>query len=412
MFDQNIVIIGGGIGGLCSALFLKRQGHNVHVYERAEEILPVGAAISVWSNGVKVLNRLGLGKKAKALGGQMDYMIYRDLDDTVSVSMDLNKGVYDIVGERGYPIARGELQQMLMDQYIEEGGNLTLGRTCVGVEHDGTEDGPCRVRFDDGSASMYCDILIGADGLRSKVREFVLEKETPLVYHYTNWNGLVEMTPELGPKNEWTMWVGDGCRASLMPVARNRFYFFMGSPLTEDAMQNPPPRGEAMRDELKKVFGKFPERIQALIRNIDVQNSLNRIPICDHDPLPKFSRGRVVLLGDSLHGTTPTLGQGGCQAMEDSEVLASFLGTTNIGIADVFRRYEQHRKHRVHDMVNKARERTRTIYPPARLQGREADEAWAATRQWYQDLKDPSIGPKIMNGIATNIQDGPWPPRL
>ncbi|GBG28753.1 Monooxygenase 3 [Hondaea fermentalgiana] len=405
MFDLDVVVIGGGIAGLSTALFLKRFGYNVIVYERAPEILPVGAAISVWSNGVKVMNRLGFGKEMIELGGQMDRMIYRSSKGESLVDMDLGP-VYKEVGERCYPVPRAELQQMLMDKYVAEGGKLVLGRSCVSVHRvdESDEDSKMYAVFDDGSKSMVCDVLVGADGIRSQVRTHVLEKEMSPVYHYTNWNGLVKMDAKLGKPNEWVMHVGEGKRASVMPVGNGRFYFFMGAPLPEDAPA--PERGsEAMRDELKEIFKGWPASVQHLIDAIDVTR-LNRIPICDVDPLPRLWRGRAVLVGDSAHSTTPTLGQGGCQALEDAEVLSSFLTTTNVGVQDVFARYEQHRKDRVHTMVLKARERTAQIYP------RDA-EGEKATQQWYEELRSSKdIGSNILGGITANLKQGPWPPRL
>ena len=403
MFDLQVGIVGGGIGGLSVGLFLVKAGYEVHVFEQAEKILPVGAAISLWSNGVKVCNRLGLGKEIMGLGGRMEKMVYKNPAGETLVTIELGD-VYKDVGERAYPVSRAELQQLLMDTYVAQGGKLTLGKTCVAVERESdNDDSRVRAEFNDGSKSDYFDLLIGADGIKSRVRNFVLEKETvPLVYHYTNWNGLLPMSKDLAEEDEWVMYVGEGKRASLMPVAGNRFYFFMGAPLSEDCA-SPQYRTEEMREELFKLFNAWPEPVQKLIKGIDVQK-LNRIPICDIDPLDKLYRGRVVLLGDAAHATTPTLGQGGCQALEDSEVLAQFLLTTNVSVQDAFRRYEAHRKQRCHEMQLKARARTATIYPK-----NGGDEPFKRTKAWYKDLERDDIGPKILKGIAINLVGGPWP---
>ena len=402
MFDLNVGIIGGGIGGLSIGLFLLKAGYSVHVYEQAPEILPVGAAISLWSNGVKVCNRLGLGKDVRGLGGQMNKMVYKSSKGQTLVSMELAE-VYNEVGERAYPVSRAELQQLLMDKYVEQGGKLTLGKVCVAVEREAPEEN-ARVQavFNDEMRSDFFDLLIGADGIKSKVRNYVLQKETvPLVYHYTNWNGLLPMSKDLGEEDEWVMYVGEGKRASLMPIAGNRFYFFMGAPLKENSKM-PQYRTEEMRAELLEIFEGWPEPVQLLIKRIDVEK-LNRIPICDIDPLDKLHRGRVVLLGDAAHATTPTLGQGGCQALEDSEVLAQFLLTTNVSISDALERYQKHRKRRCHEMQLKARERTATIYPK-----NMDEENFGRTEEWYQNLEEQGIGDKILKGIAKNLVGGPW----
>eukprot|EP00511_Aplanochytrium_stocchinoi_P010547 CAMPEP_0204867386 /NCGR_PEP_ID=MMETSP1348-20121228/22426_1 /ASSEMBLY_ACC=CAM_ASM_000700 /TAXON_ID=215587 /ORGANISM="Aplanochytrium stocchinoi, Strain GSBS06" /LENGTH=404 /DNA_ID=CAMNT_0052019791 /DNA_START=118 /DNA_END=1332 /DNA_ORIENTATION=+ len=400
MFDLNVIIVGGGIAGLSTGLFLLRAGYKVHVYEQAPFILPVGAAISVWSNGVKVMNKLGLGKEMIRLGGRMDKMIYKTPEGDTMVEMDLQE-VYSKSGERAYPVSRADLQQMLMDEYQKAGGELTLGKICVSVGKVNPDDADSKVIaiFDDGSKSSQCDLLIGADGIRSKVRSYVLDSTIPLRYHYTNWNGLIDFDDKISLSNEWVMWVGDGKRASVMPIA-DRFYFFLGSALPEDAPG--PERGtEAMRDELKQIFKQFPEGVERLIDAIDVKK-LNRIPICDIDPLDKYYSGRVVLIGDAAHATTPTLGQGGCQAMEDAEVLSSFLISTNISVVDALDRYQKYRMKRTHEMVLKARERTAIIY---------SLKDSSVTENWYSQLKGSEMSGKILKGIAKNLGSSCFPPQ-
>jgi FAD-dependent urate hydroxylase len=403
MFDLNVVIVGGGIAGCATGIMLRRAGFSVQLYERAEEILPVGAAISVWSNGVMVLNRLGLGKQVAATGGDMRRMVYRSHTGQPLLDLDLT-GIYREVGERCYPTARGELQQMLMEQLLREGGVVTLGKTLSRIEP--LSGGRVRAVFEDGSASAAADLLVGADGTRSTVRKHVLQRDIPLVYHYTNWNGLVPASEGLGTAHEWVQYVGQGCRAATMPVGGGRCYFFIEVPLPEDAPA--PARGtEAVREELLRIFRGWPEPVQRLIRAIDVARSCNRIPICDHDPLPVFSRGPVVLVGDAAHATTPTLGQGGCQALEDAEVLGQLLMTTNVSVQDALERYAQHRRSRVHSMVLKARERARTLYP-------RNDEDMRLTQAWYRQLGsgDKAVGDNIISGMTANLRGGPWPARL
>eukprot|EP00470_Lotharella_oceanica_P011455 CAMPEP_0170184448 /NCGR_PEP_ID=MMETSP0040_2-20121228/33653_1 /TAXON_ID=641309 /ORGANISM="Lotharella oceanica, Strain CCMP622" /LENGTH=424 /DNA_ID=CAMNT_0010430527 /DNA_START=1 /DNA_END=1275 /DNA_ORIENTATION=- len=407
MFDLNVVIIGGGIGGLSAGIFLKRLGYTVHVYERAAEILPIGAAISLWSNGVKVMNSLGLGKDMQRMGGKMDHMIYHSEKDEPWFNLDLNP-MYSKVGERGYPVARAELQKLLMDTYVATGAKLTLGKTCVGVEKVDPSDENSKVVavFNDGTKSSVADLLIGADGIRSTVREYVIGEKLPLFYRYTNWNGLVKMSPKLGKSNEWIMWVGEGKRASIMPVGKDRFYFFMGAPLPEDNFKTAPPRGsEAQRDELKKIFKNFPKRVHALIDSIDVKQSLNRLPICDIEALPTFCKGRVALLGDSAHPTLPVMGQGGALALEDSQILAHMLETTNISVVDALRRYVEHRRDRTHRIVLKGRERVKQIYP-------RCEEDIKSTQMWYDTLKNSkSFISKVEKGLLYNLSQGPFPPR-
>jgi FAD-dependent urate hydroxylase len=149
------------------------------------------------------------------------------------------------------------------------------------------------------------------------------------------------------------------------------------------------------QDELAKIFKGWPAPVQKLIEALDPEQT-NRLEIGDIDPLDHLVKGRVALLGDSAHATTPTLGQGGCQAIEDAVVLTRYLTTTNIGVADALKRYEAARKDRTADLVMKARKRTSTIY----------GYVPEATEQWYADLKqEPPEA--VINALAKVILAGP-----
>jgi FAD-dependent urate hydroxylase len=176
-----------------------------------------------------------------------------------------------------------------------------------------------------------------------------------------------------------------------MPVGDNRFYFFMGCPKPQGT-KTPP---EKIRAELKETFAGWAQPVQNLIDKLDPEQ-VNRLEISDIDPLPHLVQGRIGLVGDSAHATTPTLGQGGCQAMEDAEVLCRYLITTNISVEDALKRYEAERKERVAQLVLKARKRTDTIY------NKEPD----LTQQWYEQLKQEN--PQDVTGaIAKIILGGP-----
>jgi FAD-dependent urate hydroxylase len=187
------------------------------------------------------------------------------------------------------------------------------------------------------------------------------------------------------------IYVGQGKRASMMPIGGDRFYFFFGAPMPKGTSVEPQDR----RDELAEQFAGWPEPVQNLIQALDPLNT-NRLEIHDIDPPKRLVKGRVVLMGDAAHATTPTLGQGGCQAVEDAEVLTRYLVTTNISIPDALQRYESERKDRTASLVLKARQRTDTIY------GKDPD----LTQAWYEQLKQES--PEAVTGaLAKVILGGP-----
>ncbi|MGE8538720.1 MAG: FAD-dependent monooxygenase, partial [Acinetobacter sp.] len=230
---MEIAIIGAGIGGLTAGIALKKFGHQVTIYEQAEQILPVGAAISLWSNGVKCLNYLGLTEQVAKLGGQMDDLAYIDgLNGEVMTQFSLTPLIEE-VGQRPYPVSRAELQNMLMDEFGRQ--EIRLAKKMVSIQDSGQQ---VEIDFQDGS-SARAELLIGADGTHSITRQYVLGEQVERRYAgYVNWNGLVEISEDLAPAKQWTTFVGEGKRASLMPVAEQRFYFFFDVPLVAGLENN------------------------------------------------------------------------------------------------------------------------------------------------------------------------------
>ncbi|WP_067702139.1 FAD-dependent urate hydroxylase HpxO [Erwinia sp. ErVv1] len=383
---MKVIVIGGGIGGLCSAIALKRYGIETEVYEAVKEIKPVGAAISIWPNGVKCLNFLGMKEPLRALGGNMRTMAYQDFRrGEVLTRFSLDPLVAQS-GERPYPVARAELQMMLLNHYGRE--KVQFGKRVTQVEQDSQG---VIARFEDGS-EVRGDLLIACDGTHSVVRNSVLERPVERRYAgYVNWNGLVECDEAIAPADQWTTFVGEGKRVSLMPVAGNRFYFFFDVPLPAGLAED----RTSLRDDLTRYFSGWAQPVQTLIERIDPQTT-NRIEIHDIDPFSPLVKGRVALLGDAAHSTTPDIGQGGCAAMEDAVVLADALQSHPLDAEAALRHYQQQRVDRVKDLVLKARKRCDVTH------GKEM----AVTQQWYEELKTET-GERIMNGMCETIQGGP-----
>ncbi|WP_313484118.1 FAD-dependent urate hydroxylase HpxO [Acinetobacter variabilis] len=383
---MEITIIGAGMGGLTTGIALKKFGHKVTIYEQAEQILPVGAAISLWSNGVKCLNYLGLTEQVAKLGGQMDQLAYIDglTGDTMTQFSLLP--LIEEVGQRPYPVARADLQNMLMDEFGRE--DIQLGKKMVELQEQ--EDGVL-VKFADGT-EIKTDLLIGADGTHSITRAYVLGEQVSRRYAgYVNWNGLVEISEKLTPADQWTTFVGQGKRVSLMPVADGKFYFFFDVPLPVGLENN---RAE-YKTLLKQYFEGWCAPVQHLIDALDEQKT-NRVEIHDIEPLAQFYKSRVVIVGDAAHSTTPDIGQGGCQAMEDAIYLARSLQINTLGLEDALKRYQNKRNERANELVLRARKRCDVTHMK--------DEA--VTKEWYEELRKEQ-GPHIMKGIISNIIGNP-----
>ncbi|WP_278236899.1 FAD-dependent urate hydroxylase HpxO [Isoptericola sp. AK164] len=389
---MKIIVIGAGVGGTSAAIALQRLGHEVVVYDRMRENKPVGAALSLWSNGVKVLNWLGLGDQVAALGGAMDDMAYLDGHTGETLCRFSLAPVTEQTGQKPYPVARADLQRLLMESFGTE--KIHLGRRLVSVADDGEQ---VTATFADGSTDT-ADLLVGADGARSVVRDHVTgaheggERIERTYSGYTNFNGLVAADTAVGPKNQWTTYVAEGKRAAVMPVADGRFYFWFDVPqpagLPYDASDGAAP--------LHESFGHWAPGVRTLLGAIDPDRSLNRVEIWDIDPFHTWVRGRVAILGDAAHNTAPDIGQGACLALEDSFALAISLATNTVSVEDSLRRYEHSRTGRAADLVERARARG------AETHGEDPER----TAAWYASLRGTD-GSAIIRGIVGNITGSP-----
>jgi FAD-dependent urate hydroxylase len=389
MHGLRVAIVGAGIGGLSAALALQRFGHHPVVVEQTRHLRPVGAGISLWPNGIKVLNLLGLGPQVASIGGTMERMAYADRRGRVLLDFSLSD-LYRRVGERARPVARSELQDLLLGTVTETLGPdaVHLGVRAASVSETG--DG-ATLHTDDGRR-FEVDVVVAADGTHSRLRDYVLGGHVERRYvGYVNWNGLVAETPDIAPVGTWLTWVGDGQRVSVMPVGGRRCYWFFDVPLPLAALGDLPGHPEA----LGAHFQGWAAGVGQLIERMDV-GGVARIPIHDVDPLTTWTRGRVVLLGDAAHTMSPDLGQGGCQAMEDAWVLAHYLTSTSVSVPDALHRYQRERMPHTADIVRRARNRSDLTHG--------VDEA--ATAAWYRSLVTDGYD-GIVAGLAQSVETGP-----
>ena len=386
---MKALIIGAGIGGMSAAAALKQQGIECAIFEAVKDIKPVGAALSIWSNGVKCMNHLGMSSIMDELGGPMHHMAYHDgLSGAVMTKFSLAPLV-EAVGERPCPVSRADLQSQMIDWWGRD--SIQFGKRIEKVEQSDTG---VTAYFTDGTQA-FGDFMVAADGTHSAVRAHVLGYQTERRYAgYVNWNGLVAIDESIAPGNQWTTFVGEGKRVSMMPIADGRFYFFFDVPLPTGLAQD---RSTVVND-LTGYFAGWAEPVQKLIAAID-PDTTNRIEIHDIEPFDTLVKGNIALLGDAAHSTTPDIGQGGCSALEDAVVLGQCFSAEakNVsGMLAALKNYEEARRFRVKDLVLKARKRCDVTH------GKNMQE----TQAWYDELRRET-GENIIAGLRTTILEGP-----
>ncbi|WP_434670973.1 FAD-dependent urate hydroxylase HpxO (plasmid) [Klebsiella sp. B345] len=382
---MKAIVIGAGIGGLSAAVALKRAGISCEVFEAVKEIKPVGAAISVWPNGVKCMESLGMGEILETYGGQLRHMAYRDFRSGETMTQFSLAPLFERTGSRPCPVSRAELQREMLNFWGPE--SVQFGKR---VTHCAEDTNGITVKFTDGTSASG-DLLIAADGSHSALRPWVLGYTPERRYAgYVNWNGLVTIDETIAPADQWTTFVGEGKRVSLMPVSNGRFYFFFDVPLPAGL----PEDRSTLRTDLIRYFDGWASPVQKLIAALN-PDTTNRIEIHDIEPFNRLIRGKVALLGDAGHSTTPDIGQGGCAAMEDAVVLGHIFRQTK-DIHSALSQYEVQRCDRVRDLVLKARKRCDITHGKDML----------LTEAWYQDLREET-GERIINSMCDTILSGP-----
>ncbi|HTQ04941.1 MAG TPA: FAD-dependent monooxygenase [Polyangiaceae bacterium] len=333
--DGNVLIIGAGIGGLTLARALVRRGIPCEIFEREAELKPVGAGILVQTGAMLALRTLGLdGPVARA--GQEARVGFLTTDRGVTLQTTPMDFLREELGAPTVAIHRGSLQEVLLRG--AEGVHLTRAAELTRYAADA---GGVTAHFADGRSARGA-LLVGADGLRSAVRRELLG-DSPLRYAgYTSWRGISDAGAALTPHEVREMW-GPGSRFGFAGIGDGAAYWF--------AVVNAPAGGRDA-DSLAVVrerFASWAAPVPALLAATRPERVF-RTDIHDREPVRAWSKGRVTLLGDAAHPTTPNLGQGGCMAIEDAVVLAHALEHANT-LDDALADYERKRLERTSRIV-------------------------------------------------------------
>ncbi|HTP91361.1 MAG TPA: FAD-dependent monooxygenase [Xanthobacteraceae bacterium] len=342
----NVVIVGGGIGGLFVANALTTHGIPVSVYEQAPALGEVGAGVYITPNSVRHLQRVGLGPAVEKWGakvGRNSRYFHHDGSLIAPVQVTDSSG-----WNATYGMHRADLVDILAKAL--PAGVVHTGHRCTGFDRDGNV---VRVSFANG-ASVEGDMVIGADGIHSVLRPNVFPPARPVFSGTVAYRGVVrtELVPEW-PAESWEMWLGKGKHFLTYPLRAGSLINFVGFVPADEAMKESwSAPGDP--DALRREFADWDPRIVSLLRQVEITF---RSALYDRDPSPVWTRGRLTLLGDAAHAMLPHLGQGANQSIEDGMALATILAnTTRDNIPGALLAYERLRRERAAKVQSGARE--------------------------------------------------------
>ncbi len=334
-------IIGAGIGGLTTALAFEKKGISYQIFEKAPELNEVGAGIWLAPNALQVLESLEVLDEVIASGNSIDRITIgkSDLSPLSDSSQDFIKTKF---GYTTIAIHRAALQKILFDKIPNE--KIFLNKGFQSFEELDSEK--IVITFNDNS-TIETDFLIGADGINSKVRNQLFPESNTRYSGQTCWRGVVDIKlDEKYAHRGYELW-GNQIRFGISEIAKDKVYWFA----VVLAEQNSKVDTSLVKEKLLNLFSDFDPLILRLISETEV-NQILKNDINDLKPLAKWHKNNVCIIGDAGHATTPNMGQGGAQAIEDAHYLSNLI-VDNSG-ENIFELFQQKRQKKVSLVVNQS----------------------------------------------------------
>lgn len=332
----TFTIVGGGIAGLTTTIALYNIGVNPIIFEAAPEIKAIGAGIALGENAIKAFQQLGLAEEVMQLGHFLPTFTIYDQKGKAITQIGSAKATKKQRLDN-FVIHRAALHQLLLSKL--PAATVHTNKRVVNVEQN---EKAVTIRFQDGSIHKT-DFLIAADGIHSQIRKHLLPQLTSRYAGYTCWRAIID-NKKLNLTEGFETW-GKAGRFGISPLKEDKLYWFacLNSPQNDKRMQHF--KVADLQENFKGFHAPIPAVLAATANEDLIWND-----IIDLKPLSRFAYEKIVLIGDAAHATTPNMGQGACQAIEDAVILAKELeGKKDIVAA--FKQFEQKRIKRTHYIV-------------------------------------------------------------
>ena len=383
MGKDRVVIAGGGIGGLALAVGLAQTGKKVLVLERSAQFGEIGAGIQLGPNAFHAFDALGVGDAARAMAVYINNLRLMDaLSGEEITRIPLGEDFRQHMGNPYAVVHRGELHGVFLKACIASDLiELRTNASVAGYDQDATS---ATALLQDGTRETGA-VLIGADGLWSRVRNQMLNDGMPRVSGHTTYRSVipVEQMPEDLRWNAATLWAGPKCHIVHYPLSGWKVFNLVVT-YHNDAPE--PVAGKPVsREEVRAGF----EQVSPVARQVIEKGTDWKLwVLCDRDPVMTWTDGRVALLGDAAHPMLQYFAQGACMAMEDAVHLSSGFADPHTDPAEILRDYQDQRRLRTARVQLQSREIGDHIYHPSGAHAALRNKAMRekSARDWYDQL--------------------------
>ena len=340
---KKVIIVGGGICGLATALSLTKAGFEVVLFERNDSFREVGAGLTLWSNGIYALKRMALHEPVLEAGQVVRHFEFLNSKGRSLGTVDLKKSESSM-GVCHLSIHRMRLMQALESQ-LESADSIKFNHEFVSYSQNGSA---VHAHFANGHVESG-EILLDCEGFHSKARKSILNHDNKKYSGYTCWRGVTRIPSGYTARGDIKHYIGSGAQVGIFDVGFDTVCWYATANVSAGKKDN----GEERKHDVLERFADYPEEVTSIFKQTESDDFLKN-DIYDRDPVGRWIDDRVLLMGDAAHPTTPNLGQGACMALEDAAVITACL-QKHSDYRYAFARYSRLRKKRTAQIIMDSR---------------------------------------------------------